>query len=127
MANIAVHTDKAPAALGPYSQAIKAGNTIYVSGQLGLDPATGKYAGEDAVAQARQSLTNISNILAEAGASMSDVVTVTVLLDDVSTFADVNKVYAEFFTEPYPARACYEVAKLPANALVEIQVTAVVA
>ncbi|MCI6914337.1 MAG: RidA family protein [Lachnospiraceae bacterium] len=127
MANIAIHTDKAPAALGPYSQAIKAGNTIYVSGQLGLDPATGKYAGEDAVAQARQSLTNISNILAEAGASMSDVVTVTVLLDDVSTFADVNKVYAEFFTEPYPARACYEVAKLPANALVEIQVTAVVA
>lgn len=127
MANIAIHTDKAPAALGPYSQAIKAGNTIYVSGQLGLDPATGKYAGEDAVAQARQSLTNISNILAEAGASMRDVVTVTVLLDDVSTFADVNKVYAEFFTEPYPARACYEVAKLPANALVEIQVTAVVA
>lgn len=127
MANIAIYTDKAPAALGPYSQAIKAGNTIYVSGQLGLDPATGKYAGEDAVAQARQSLTNISNILAEAGASMSDVVTVTVLLDDVSTFADVNKVYAEFFTEPYPARACYEVAKLPANALVEIQVTAVVA
>ena len=127
MANIAIHTDKAPAALGPYSQAIKAGNTIYVSGQLGLDPATGKYAGEDAVAQARQSLTNISNILAEAGASMSDVVTVTVLLDDVSTFADVNKVYAEFFTEPYPARACYEFAKLPANALVEIQVTAVVA
>lgn len=127
MANIAIHTDKAPAALGPYSQAIKAGNTIYVSGQLGLDPATGKYAGEDAVEQARQSLTNISNILAEAGASMSDVVTVTVLLDDVSTFADVNKVYAEFFTEPYPARACYEVAKLPANALVEIQVTAVVA
>lgn len=127
MANIAIHTDKAPAALGPYSQAIKAGNTIYVSGQLGLDPATGKYAGEDAVAQARQSLTNISNILAEAGASMSNVVTVTVLLDDVSTFADVNKVYAEFFTEPYPARACYEVAKLPANALVEIQVTAVVA
>ena len=127
MANIAIHTDKAPAALGPYSQAIKAGNTIYVSGQLGLDPATGKYAGEDAVAQARQSLTNISNILAEAGASMSDVVTVTVLLDDVSTFADVNKVYAEFFTEPYPVRACYEVAKLPANALVEIQVTAVVA
>ena len=127
MANIAIHTDKAPAALGPYSQAIKAGNTIYVSGQLGLDPATGKYAGEDAVAQARQSLTNISNILAEAGASMSDVVTVTVLLDDVSTFVDVNKVYAEFFTEPYPARACYEVAKLPANALVEIQVTAVVA
>lgn len=127
MANIAIHTDKAPAALGPYSQAIKAGNTIYVSGQLGLDPATGKYAGEDAVAQARQALTNISNILAEAGASMRDVVTVTVLLDDVSTFADVNKVYAEFFTEPYPARACYEVAKLPANALVEIQVTAVVA
>ena len=127
MANIAIHTDKAPAALGPYSQAIKAGNTIYVSGQLGLDPATGKYPADDAVSQARQSLTNIKNILEAAGASMKDVVTVTVLLDDVSTFADVNKVYAEFFAEPYPARACYEVAKLPANALIEIQVTAVLA
>ena len=127
MANIAIHTDKAPAALGPYSQAIKAGNTIYVSGQLGLDPATGKLPADDAVSQARQSLTNIKNILEAAGASMKDVVTVTVLLDDVSTFADVNKVYAEFFAEPYPARACYEVAKLPANALIEIQVTAVLA
>ncbi len=127
MANQAIHTENAPAALGPYSQAIKAGNTIYVSGQLGLDPATGKYAGEDAVAQARQSLTNIGNILKEAGASMKDIVTVTVLLDDISVFGEVNKVYAEFFEEPYPARACYEVAKLPANALIEIQVTAVIA
>ncbi len=126
MANTAIHTEKAPAALGPYSQAIKAGNTIYVSGQLGLDPASGKFAGENAVAQARQALINIGNILEEAGASMKDVVTVTVLLDDVSVFGEVNKVYAEFFEEPYPARACYEVAKLPANALIEIQVTAVV-
>lgn len=125
MANKAIHTDKAPAALGPYSQAVQAGNTIYVSGQLGLDPATGKYAGEDAVSQARQSLTNISNILEAAGSSMKDVVSVTVLLDDVSTFQAVNQVYAEFFEEPYPARACFEVAKLPANGLVEIQVTAV--
>ncbi len=127
MANQAIHTSQAPAALGPYSQAIKAGNTIYVSGQLGLIPETGKFAGEDAVSQARQALTNISHILEAAGASMKDVVTVTVLLDDVSVFGEVNKVYAEFFEEPYPARACYEVAKLPANGLVEIQVTAVLA
>jgi 2-iminobutanoate/2-iminopropanoate deaminase len=127
MANKAIHTENAPAALGPYSQAIQAGNTIYVSGQLGIDPATGALAGDDAVIQAKQSLTNIGNILKEAGASMSDVVTVTVLLDDISAFAEVNKVYAEFFAEPYPARACYEVAKLPANALIEIQVTAVIA
>jgi 2-iminobutanoate/2-iminopropanoate deaminase len=125
MANKAIHTENAPAALCPYSQAIQACNTIYVSGQLGLDPATGKFAGDDAVSQARQSLTNISNILKAAGATMRDVVTVTVLLDDVSAFAEVNKVYAEFFAEPYPARACYEVSKLPADALIEIQVTAV--
>lgn len=125
MANQAIHTDNAPAALGPYSQAVQAGNTIYVSGQLGLDPATGKYAGDDAVSQARQSLTNISNILKAAGASMKDAVSVTVLLDDISAFQEVNKVYAEFFEEPYPARACFEVSKLPAGGLVEIQVTAV--
>lgn len=125
MANQAIHTDNAPAALGPYSQAVQAGNTIYVSGQLGLDPATGKYAGDDAVSQARQSLTNISNILKAAGASMKDAVSVTVLLDDISAFQEVNKVYAEFFEEPFPARACFEVSKLPAGGLVEIQVTAV--
>lgn len=125
MANQAIHTDNAPAALGPYSQAVQAGNTIYVSGQLGLDPSTGKYAGDDAVSQARQSLTNISNILKAAGASMKDAVSVTVLLDDISAFQEVNKVYAEFFEEPYPARACFEVSKLPAGGLVEIQVTAV--
>ena len=83
MSNTALHTDKAPAAIGPYSQGIQAGNTIYVSGQIPIDPATGEFAGQDIKTQTRQSLTNISNILAAAGASMADVVKTTVLLKDV--------------------------------------------
>lgn len=118
-----------------YRQGTGGSRTVFAGGTGGkydlcfrtarTDPSTGKYAGEDAVSQARQSLTNISNILAAAGASMKDAVSVTVLLDDISAFQEVNKVYAEFFEEPYPARACFEVAKLPAGGLVEIQVTAV--
>jgi 2-iminobutanoate/2-iminopropanoate deaminase len=118
-------SENAPAALGPYSQGIKAGNTIYVSGQLGLDPATGKFPGDDVESQTHQSLKNIENILKEAGASLANAVSVTVLLDDISDFSAVNKIYSEYFTEPYPARACFEVAKLPANAKIEIQVIAV--
>ncbi len=125
MSKTALHSEKAPAALGPYSQAIQAGNTVYVSGQLGLDPATGKFPSDDAADQARQSLLNISHILEEAGMEMADVVTATVLLDDIADFAEVNKVYGEFFKEPYPARACFEVAKLPAGGKIEIQVVAV--
>lgn len=125
MSKKAIATANAPAAIGPYSQAIEAGNTIYVSGQLGLDPATGKFPGDDTESQARQSLTNIKNILREAGADLRDVVTVTVLLTDLVDFAAVNKIYAEFFEEPYPARACYEVSNLPAGGRIEIQVVAV--
>ncbi len=123
--NNAIHTDLAPAAIGPYSQAIQAGNTIYVSGQLPIDPATGVFAGSDIASQTRQSLTNMKNILAAAGTDMSSVVKTTVLLADIADFAAMNAVYAEFFTAPYPARAAFQVACLPKNALVEIECIAV--
>ena len=123
--NKAVHTTNAPAAIGPYSQAVIAGDTIYVSGQLPIDPATGAFAGEDIKSQTRQSLTNIKNILAEAGASMSDVVKTTVLLADIQDFAAMNEVYAEFFTEPYPARAAFAVVSVPKGAKLDIECVAV--
>ncbi|MBR7057273.1 MAG: RidA family protein [Stomatobaculum sp.] len=123
--NQAVATKNAPAAIGPYSQGVKAGKTIYVSGQIPIDPATGEFAGQDIETQTRQSLTNIKNILKEAGADMSDVVKTTVLLKDIADFAAMNKVYAEFFTEPYPARAAFQVAAIPKGALVEIEAVAV--
>ena len=123
--NQAIATKNAPAAIGPYSQGIKAGKTIYVSGQIPIDPATGEFAGQDIETQTRRSLTNIQNILKEAGADMSDVVKTTVLLKDIADFAAMNKVYAEFFTEPYPARAAFQVAAIPKGALVEIEAVAV--
>ena len=123
--NQAIATKNAPAAIGPYSQGIRAGKTIYVSGQIPIDPATGEFAGQNIEAQTRQSLTNIKNILKEAGADMSDVVKTTVLLKDIADFAAMNKVYAEFFTEPYPARAAFQVAAIPKGALVEIEAVAV--
>ena len=125
MSNTAIHTDNAPAAIGPYSQAIQAGNTIYVSGQLPIDPATGTFAGEDIAAPTRQSLTNIKAILTEAGADMSNVVKTTVLLANIADFAAMNAVYAEFFTAPFPARAAFQAAALPKNALVEIECVAI--
>ncbi|MDO4619129.1 MAG: RidA family protein [Lachnospiraceae bacterium] len=126
MSKTAIHTENAPAAIGPYSQAVKAGNTIYVSGQLPIDPATGAFAGEDIESQTRQSLTNIRNILKEAGADMSNVVKTTVLLKDIADFGAMNGVYAEFFEAPYPARAAFQVAAIPKDARVEIEVVAVV-
>ena len=123
--NTAIHTTNAPAAIGPYSQAIAAGNTIYVSGQLPIDPTTGAFAGSDIAAQTRQSLKNLKSILNAAGADMCDVVKTTVFLANIADFAAMNAVYAEFFTAPYPARAAFEVACLPKNALVEIECVAV--
>lgn len=122
--NKAIHTDNAPAAIGPYSQAVRWGNTVYVSGQLPIDPSTGAFAGEDIAAQTRQSLTNIRNILAAEGLDMSHVVKTTVMLKDIADFAAMNEVYAEFFTAPYPARAAYQVAALPKDARVEIECVA---
>lgn len=124
MSNEAIVTDKAPAALGPYSAAVKSGNVIHVSGQLPVDPATGEFAGEDIASQTRQSLTNIQNILVAAGATMANVAECTVLLDDINDFAGMNEVYGEFFSEPFPARAAFEVAALPKAAKVEIKAVA---
>lgn len=124
--NTAVSTEKAPAAIGPYSQAVQAGNTVYVSGHLPIDPATGAFAGEDIRAQTRQSLTNIRSILEAVGADMSKVVKTTVLLKNIADFAAMNEVYAEFFAAPYPARAAFQVAALPKDALVEIECVAVI-
>lgn len=123
--NTAIHTPDAPSAIGPYSQAIAAGNTIYVSGQIPIDPATGAFAGDDITTQTRQSLSNLKAILAAAGADMKDVVKTTVYLAHMEDFVAMNQVYAEFFTAPYPARAAFEVAALPKNALVEIECVAV--
>lgn len=125
MANTEVKSSKAPAAIGPYSQAIAAGNTVYVSGQLPIDPATGAFAGEDIVSQTRQSLTNIEAILEEVGMTMADVTKTTVLLADIAEFGAMNEVYAEFFKAPYPARAAFQVAALPKAARVEIECVAV--
>lgn len=123
--NKAVSTTNAPAAIGPYSQAVQVNKTIYVSGQIPIDPATGEFAGEDIAAQTRQSLTNIRQILAAAGADMTNVVKTTVLLSDIADFAAMNEVYAEFFAEPYPARAAFQAAAIPKGAKVEIEAIAV--
>ena len=122
--NTPIHTPNAPAAIGPYSQAVQTGNMLFVSGQIPIDPATGAFAGEDIATQTRQSLTNISNILAAAGYSMNDVVKTTVLLADIADFAAMNAVYAEFFTENKPARAAFAVKDIPRGALVEIEAIA---
>lgn len=124
MALEAIVTDKAPAALGPYSAGVVAGNAIHLSGQLGIDPATGAFAGDDIASQTRQSLTNLKNVLAAAGATMADVAEVTVLLADIADFAAMNEVYATFFSAPYPSRAAFQVAALPNDALVEIKAVA---
>ena len=120
-----IDTPNAPAAIGPFSQAIEANGMVFVSGQLPIDPATGVFAGSDIVSQVKQSLTNIASVLKEAGLEMSDVVKTTVLLQDMGDFAAMNEVYASFFKEPYPARAAFEVVKLPKGALVEIEAIAV--
>jgi len=122
--NTPIHTPNAPAAIGPYSQAVQAGNMLFVSGQIPIDPATGAFAGEDITTQTHQSLTNVKNILAAAGYTMNDVVKTTVLLADIADFAAMNAVYAEYFTENKPARACFAVKDLPRGALVEIEAIA---
>ena len=121
----ALYTTAAPAAIGPYSQAIMAGDTVYVSGQLPINPSTGEFAEGGIKEQARQSLNNIKNILAEAGMTMQQVVKVTVLMTDMSDFAAVNEVYAEFFSAPYPARSAFAVAALPKGGAIEIEAVAV--
>ena len=125
MARRAISTGEAPGALGPYSQGVRAGELVYTSGQLPLTP-SGEMIRDDIGRAARQALENVRAILAAGGATMSDVVKVTVYLTDMAHFATVNGVYAEFFSEPFPARTCVAVARLPLDALLEIEAHAVV-
>lgn len=119
-----ISTPKAPAAIGPYSQAIKTGNLVYTSGQLPIDPSTGAFPEGGIKEQTRQSLLNVQAILEEAGLTMSHVVKTTVFMADMGDFADMNSVYAEFFSQPFPARSAVAVKTLPKGALVEIEVVA---
>ena len=119
-----ISTEKAPAAIGPYSQAIQVGNLVYTSGQIPIDPATGMIVKGGIKEQTLQSLTNVKAILEEVGLTMSNVLKTTVFMADRGDFADMNSVYAEFFTEPYPARSAVAVKTLPKGALVEIEVIA---
>ncbi|MBP7856794.1 MAG: RidA family protein [Prevotella sp.] len=117
----AISTDKAPAAIGPYSQAIHAGNFVFVSGQLPIDPATGEFAEGGIKELTRQSLTNMKHILEAEGLSLNHVVKTTVFLADMADFAEMNEVYSQFFTSPFPARSAVAVKTLPKNARVEIE------
>lgn len=122
--NKVITSKNAPAAVGPYSQAVLAGNTLYISGQLSVDPATGT-VGTTIEQQTKQCFANIEAILKEAGFERKDVVKSTVLLDDIANFAAMNAIYGEFYSEPYPARVAYQVAKLPLGVKVEIETIAV--
>ena len=121
-----ISTKKAPAAIGPYSQAIQVGNLVYTSGQIPIDPSTGAFVEGGIKEQTRQSLTNVMTILEEVGLNMSNVVKTTVFMADMGNFAEMNAVYAEFLTEPYPARSAVAVKTLPKGALVEIEVIAAI-
>ena len=120
-----ITTEKAPAAVGPYSQAVVAGNLVFVSGQIPLDPATGNIP-EDIVDQARQALTNLGEVVRASGSGLDKAVRVTVFITDISAFGKVNEVYAEFFKEPYPSRSCVEVSKLPKGVKIEIDAIGVI-
>lgn len=120
----AISTNMAPAAIGPYSQAIEVGNLVFTSGQLPIVPATGAFPEGGIKEQARQSLLNIQAILKEVGLTMNNVVKTTVFMADMGDFADMNGIYAEFFSEPYPARSAVAVKTLPKGAMLEIEVVA---
>ena len=119
-----IHTEHAPAAIGPYSQAVKIGDLLFTSGQVPIDPETGAIVEGGIQEQARQSLNNIKAILNAAGTNMGAVVKTTVFLQDMNDFAAMNEVYAQFFQEPYPARSAVQVGRLPKDALVEIEAIA---
>lgn len=125
MSKTSISTTSAPAAIGPYSQAVEAGGTVYVSGQLPIDPATGAFTEGGIKELTRQSLTNMKAILTEAGLDMGDVVKTTVFLADMADFAEMNEVYAQFFSAPFPARSAVAVKTLPKGVRVEIECVAV--
>jgi reactive intermediate/imine deaminase len=116
----AIHSDRAPAAIGPYSQATRAGNTVYFSGQVPIDPATGNLVDGDIAAQARRAFDNLKAVCEAAGGSFDDIVRVGLYLTDLSQFSQVNAVMAEYFSEPYPARSTIEVSALPRGAAFEV-------
>lgn len=118
-------TEKAPGAIGPYSQGIKSGNMVFTSGQLGLDPSTGEIVRENIKAETKRSLENVKAVLEAAGASLNDVVKTTVFVKNMDDFAQVNEVYSEYFSENKPARSCVEVARLPKDGNVEIEAIAI--
>lgn len=120
-----IHTNNAPAAVGPYSQAIKYGNTLFTSGQIALDPATGEIVGDDIKTQAQQVMKNLMAVLAEAGTKQENTIKTTCFLSDMNDFAAFNEVYAEYFTKK-PARSCVAVKTLPKNVLCEVEVIAAV-
>ncbi|MGL2798990.1 RidA family protein [Helicobacter pylori] len=120
-----IYSTLAPKAIGPYSQAIATNDLVFVSGQLGIDATTGEFKGADIHSQTTQSMENIKAILKEAGLGMDSVVKTTILLKSLDDFAVVNEIYGSYFTEPYPARATFQVAKLPKDALVEIEAIAI--
>lgn len=120
-----IQTTKAPVAIGPYSQAVEANGFVFASGQLGINPATGEFVEGDVQAQTRQALTNARAIMNEAGLDLNNVIKTTVFLSDMANFAAMNEIYAEFFSEPYPARSAVAVKTLPKNALVEVECIAV--
>ena len=120
----AIHTNNAPAAIGPYSQAIEVNGFVFASGQIPINPATGDFVEDGIKEQTKQALTNASNILKEAGTDLSHVVKTTVYMADMGDFAAMNEIYAQFFNEPYPARSAVAVKALPKGALVEVEVLA---
>ena len=117
-------TDQAPAAIGVYSQGIRVDNTIYVSGQLGLDPQTGELAGDDLESQVRQAIKNIEAILSAEDYGLEDVVSVDVFLDDLDNYSEFNSIYTDYFTQDFPARMVVEAARIPLDAKIEIKVIA---
>ncbi len=120
-----IHSTLAPKAIGPYSQAIATNDLVFISGQLGIDTSTGEFKGADIHSQTTQSMENIKAILKEAGLGMDSVVKTTILLKSLDDFSVVNEIYGSYFKEPYPARATFQVAKLPKDALVEIEAIAI--
>ena len=125
MTQRAIHTDGAPAAIGPYSQAVVTGNLVFTAGQIGLDPATGAMVEGGVEAQAHRALTNLSAVLEAAGSGMTKVVKTTVFVADMADYKAVNAVYATYFSRPFPSRSAVQAAALPAGALVEIEAVAV--
>ncbi len=119
-----IRTEKAPGAIGPYSQAVEAGGMIYTSGMIPIDPETGELVTGSVEQQAKQAISNLKNLLEAAGSSIDKVVKTVVFIKDMEDFAKINEVYARYFSQPYPARSCVEVARLPKDVAVEIEAVA---